>query len=565
VWSSIRRFAALAFITASEWVLARIGRRPQYGILTMELTGDLAEEGGEQRLFGLLRRQTGDYLAVLTLLGWARRDPRLSGVFIRCDDLHGSWARLQELRRALEGLRAAGKRVWVHLERAGVREYYLASAADQISLVPAATLEVTGLSSEAMFLLDGLQKLGVQADVVQIGRYKSAGEMFTRRDISAPHREMMESLLDDLYDQIAGAIAAGRGLEPGAVRELLGRGPFVPAEAQAARLIDAVAYADESERRLVEACGGAATIDRAAYTRRRGRAMRQRALRAGHPTIALLHIGGTIKPGESIPGAGGSSASGAATIATALEQVRRRDDICALVVRVTSPGGSVLGSDLIWRDLVRTRESKPVVISCGDVAASGGYYVALAGKPVLAEGGTITGSIGVVAGKATLRGLYDRLGVGKEVIGRGRNAALYSDYVPLDDEGRARLHTHADACYQDFVGKVAAARGLSPEATAAAAEGRVWTGRQALARGLVDALGGIEDAFTAAKLAAGIPVDDPAPIERFPKPRRLWKVSLDLNRGNQGVLAELLPLAPSLRFILRERVWAVLPFHLRFF
>jgi protease IV len=546
-------------------VLARLGRRKPYGVLSLELTGDLAEQGGERRLLGILRRQTADYLGVITLLRWARDDERLAGVLIRCDDLQASWGRLQGLRRSLERLRAAGKTVWVHLERTSVREYYVASAADQVSLTPAATLDVTGLSSEAVFLLDGLQKLGVHADVVQMGRYKSAGEMFTRRDMSVPHREMLESLVDDLYGQLVEGVATGRRLDADAVRDLLGRGPFVAAEARAAGLIDAVAYADEIEQRLVEACGGAPTIDRAAYAARRGREIRLQSLRRQRATFALLHIGGTIKPGDSVPGPEGTSATGSATVAAALEQVRKRDDIRALVVRVASPGGSVLGSDLIWREVMRTRESKPVVISCGDVAASGGYYVALAGTTVLAEAGTITGSIGVLAGKASLRGLYERLGVSKQMISRGRNAALYSDYAPLDDDGRARIHAQADAFYRDFVAKVAAARGLTEDAAAAVAEGRVWTGRQALQHGLIDELGGIEEAFAAAKRAAGIAADDPVTIERFPKPKRLWKVSVDLNLPNQGALAELLPILPSLRFVLRERVWAVLPFQLRFF
>jgi protease-4 len=565
VWRSIRRFVALGFIAVSEWILTRLGRRQPYGVLTLDLSGDLAEDGTEQRLFGLLRRQTSDYLSVVTLLRWAREDPRLRGVLIRCDDIDANWARLQGLRRSLERLRGAGKTVWVHLERAGVHEYFLASAADQVSLTPATTLDVTGLSSEAVFVFDALQKLGIEADVVQMGRYKSAGEMFTRRDISAPHREMLESLIDDLYAQLTDAVASGRRLDAGTLRDVLGRGPFVPAEAHAAGLVDVVAHADEVERGLVEACEGLPTIDRAAYGVRRGREARREALRRNRVNLALLHIGGTIKPGDSIAGPGPARATGAATIAAALEQVRKRTDIGALVVRVASPGGSVLGSDLIWRELMRTRETKPVVVSCGDVAASGGYYVALAGTAVLAEAGTITGSIGVIAGRATLRGLYDRLGISKTLISRGRNAALYSDYVPLDEEGRARIHAQADAFYRDFVAKVASARGLSEEAAAAAAEGRVWTGRQALERRLVDELGGLEEAFAAAKRAVQVPPDEPVTIERFPKPRRLWKVSVDLNLPNQGALAELFGVLPSLRFLLRERVWAVLPFNIRFF
>jgi protease-4 len=565
VWRTIRRLIAAAFLRTSEWLLGRLGRRKPYGVLVLELSGDLAEEGGEQRVFGLLRRQTGDYLSVITMLRWARDDARLRGVHIRCDDLQANWARLQGLRRSLERLRAAGKHVWVHLERAGVREYYLASAAERVSLTPATTLDVTGLASEAIFLLDALEKVGVQADVVQMGRYKSAGEMFVRRDMSEPHREMMESLVDDLYGQVVDAVSAGRHLEPAAVHERLGRGPYIPSEAQAAGLIDAIAYADESERDLTVACGGAQTIDRNTYTGRRGREMRVEALRRQRATLALLYVGGTIKPGESFPGPEGAHATGSATVAAALEQVRKRNDIGAVVVRVASPGGSVLGSDLIWRDMMRTRETKPVVVSFGDVAASGGYYIALAGTSVLAEAGTITGSIGVIAGKATLRGVYDRLGVRKELVSRGRHATMNSDYVPLDEEAHERIRTQAEAFYGDFLAKVSTARGLSGAASAAVAEGRVWTGRQALERGLVDELGGLEEAFASAKRAIGVPTDEPVNIERFPKPRRLWKLSVDLNLPNQGALLELINVLPSLRFLLRERVWAVLPFSLRFF
>jgi protease-4 len=565
VWRTIRRLLAAGALRSSEWVLTRLGRRKPYAVLLADVGGDLAEQPGESRLLGLLRRQTGDYLGLITLLRWARDDARLRGVLLRCDDLQISWARLQGLRRAIERLRAAGKIVWVQLERAGIREYYLATAADRVWLAPAATLDVTGLSSEAIFLLDALQKAGVRADVVQMGRYKSAGETFARRDMSAPHREMLEGLVDDLFEQIVEAVATGRQLGVDIARDRLGGGPYTAIEARDAALVDAIGYADECERGLTAACGGGASIERGAYATRRGRETRIEALRRQRATLALLHVEGTIKAGESFPGPERARATGAATVIAALAQVRKRADIGAVLLRVASPGGSVLGSDLIWRELVRTREQKPVIVSFGDVAASGGYYVALAATRVFAEAGTITGSIGVVAGKASLRGLYDRLGVRKELVSRGRNAAMYSDYAPLDDAGRERIHAQADAFYRDFVAKVAAARGLTNAASAAAAEGRVWTGRQALARGLVDELGGVEEALAAAKRSIGIGTDEPVTLEYFPKPRRLWKLSVDLNLPGQSALAELAGVVPPLRFVLRERVWAVLPFHLRFF
>ena len=561
MWRSLRRWLAIGYLRLRGW----LAPRKPYGVLTLTLTGELAEDAGESRLLGLLRRPPTDYLGTITLLRWARDDEQLQGVLLRIDDLHASWARVQGLRRAIERLRAAGKRVWVYLERAGVSEYYLASAAERVLCAPAATLDVTGLASEAMFVRETLDKLGIDAEVIHVGRYKAAGEMVTRTGMSEPHREMLEALVDDLFGQIADGVASGRTLDPTVTRDVLGRGPYVAAEAQAAGLIDGAAYADEAERQLADACGDAPVIERDAYLKRRGRAVRLEALRRARHTVALLHIGGTIKPGDSVTRPHGGAAAGAASIAAVLKSVRERDDVAAVVLRIASPGGSALASDLIWREVERTRAVKPVIASCGDVAASGGYYVALACRPLLAEAGTITGSIGVVAGKATLRRLYDRLGVRKETVARGRHASLFSDYIALDDDGRERIQHQADSFYRDFVGKVAAARGLTAEAVEACAQGRVWTGRQAQACGLVDELGGIEEALVAAKRAIGLPADQPVLVERVSRPRRFWDLSLGFGLPRRGGLVDLLDVLPSLRFLLRERVWALMPFDIRFF
>ncbi|MFN8642471.1 MAG: signal peptide peptidase SppA [Candidatus Binatia bacterium] len=561
MWRLLRRRLAIGGLRAR----IRLARRRPYGVLTVSLSGELAEDAGESRLLGLLRRPAAEYLAAITLLRWARDDAQLQGVLLRIDDLHVSWARLQGLRRAIERLRAAGKRVWVHLERAGMGEYFLASAADRVVLAPAATLDVTGLASEALFLRETLDAIGIDAEVIQVGRYKSAGEIATRSGMSEAHREMLAALVDDLFGQIADGVAAGRGLDATTAGELLGGGPYVAAEATARRLIDGTAYADEAERQLADACGGAAAIDEDDYARRRGRVVRLQALRGARHTVALLHLGGTIKPGESVARPDGGGATGSASVAALLKQAREADAVDALVVRISSPGGSALASDLIWREVERTRAVKPVVVSCGDVAASGGYYVALAGRPLLAEAGTITGSIGVLAGKATLRRLYDRLGVRKEMVARGRHATLFSDYVALDADGRERIQHQAETFYRDFVGKVAAARGLSAETAEACAQGRVWTGRQAQARGLVDELGGIEEALAAAQRAIGVPADQPVFVERLRRPRRFWDLSSGLGLPRRSILSDLLGNLPSLRFLTRERVWALMPFDLRFF
>jgi protease-4 len=545
----------LALVTAAARL--RGGRPPR--LLRLRLGGELAEESALSRLRSYLGPRGEDYLALLGLLGWARRDPELRCVLVSVDRLRSGLARVQGLRRSLAALRDAGKQVWVHLTHAGVQEYYLASAAERVLLTPAGVLDVAGLSAEATFFLGTLEKLGVRAEVIQVGRYKSAGEPFTRREMSPAHREMIESLVDDLYSQISEDIAGARSLTPETARDLLGSGPYVAREALAAGLVDGIAYLDEVEKQLSEAHGGVALTDQAAYARWRGRQIRLDALRADHPPIAVVHVSGPIKTGENAPAP--ARASGAETLCRELDALERRTRLAAVVLRINSPGGSGLASDLIWRSVMRLRQKTPVVVSLGDVAASGGYYVAAAGAPVVAEPGTITGSIGVLAGKATLQGLYGRLGVTKDIIQRGEHAAIHSDYLPLSRNERARIEVEAQAFYDDFVSKVAEGRQLSRESVAAVAEGRVWTGKQAQARGLVDQLGGLDDALAAAKAVAGIPRDTPVAIERLPRPRRPRLLSLLQLLPAGGRLEAF---SPWLAISLRERVWAVVPFHLRF-
>jgi protease-4 len=561
MWSQARRYGALAFWSASEAVLRLLGRRAPYGILKFDLAGELPEQPVEYRLLGLPRRSRDDYFKLIAVLRWAREDPQLRAVFVRCGDLRTGWAKVQEIRRSLAALRGAGKIVWVYLTHAGIHEYVLASVADWVVLAPAGTLAVAGLSSEVTFIAGALRKLGVEPELIQMGKYKSAAEVFTRTDMSEPHREMVEGLVQDLYAQVVDLIADGRHIDPAQARVWLDRGPFVARDAARDGLVDALGYEDEAEEQLRAQCGDAATIELPDYFARRSRAVRRIVLRRNRAAVGLLHISGTVKTGESIPGPDAASACGAASVAQDLAQLRERNDIAAVVLRVSSPGGSGLASDLIWHEVVRTRQRKPVVVSFGDVAASGGYYIGVAGNPVIAEGGTITGSIGVLAGKALLRGLYEHLGVTKQVVTRGRHAALYSDYIPLGDEERQLLESEAEFFYTDFVSKVAAGRRLSQEAVAVAAEGRVWTGRQAHGLGLVDQLGGLERALDEAKVLAGLSPDELVRIERYPKPKRLWKVSLQLNPPHSRLSA----LLPWFRFVVGERVWAVLPFDFRFF
>ena len=543
------------FFWGNELIARLRGRRRAYNTLQLELSGALPEEAGGS-LSALWREPELDFLSLTTLLRWAREDHSLQAVLLTVADLDAGWARLQGIRRLLLALRQAGKQVWVHLAEGGTHEYYLASAADAIVLAPAGHLAITGLAAEALFFKGALDKLGVQAQVQQAGQYKTAGEPFTRQSMSGPHREMLDGLLDDLYDQVVSDIAGARNKSKAEVQRLIDQGLFLAREALAAGLVDHVAYEDEVLALLEGKVGSVRLIESGAYRRRRAREVRRRLLRDEPGKIALVTVGGPIKRGETVNSPEGPRVIGSSSFTRDLKQVREDPQVAAVVVRVASPGGSGVASDLMWRELLRTREHKPLIVSMGDVAASGGYYLALAGDKVFAEEGTITGSIGVIAGKAVLHDLYTSLGVGKEILTRGQRAALFSDYVGFAPAERERLDFEVQAFYQDFVDKVARCRSLTAEAVELSAQGRIWSGRQAWTRGLIDAMGGMEEALAEAKRRAGLPIEQPVMIERLPKPPSFWRLSS---------LVRLVPrsnMTPG--WWTRERVWAILPFSLRF-
>ncbi len=389
------------------------GRRRPYNTLRIALTGHIAEAG----VLGLLpfrRSAAPDLFALTTLLRWAREDEQLSAVVLTLDNLDTGWARLQNLRRSIQALRHAGKYVLVYLAEGGTQEYYLASAANAVAMAPAGHLTVTGLAAETMFFKGALDKLGIKAQVTQAGQYKSAGEPFTRTSLSEPHREMMNGLLDDLYDQIVEGVATNRNTDKATVRDLIDQGLFLPHEAQEAGLIDHIGYEDDIPHWLahreqgptekgspansadaVKAAQNVQVIETGPYLRRL-------ALRYPPARIAFMTVGGTITRGETETGSDGIQSTGSSSVIRDLRHIRENPDIAGVLVRVSSPGGSGLASDLVWHEILQTREEKPVIISLGDVAASGGYYIALAGTTVFAEAGTVTGSIGVIAGKAVV-------------------------------------------------------------------------------------------------------------------------------------------------------------------
>ncbi len=463
------------------------------GYLAIELTGDIPE-GPPPSLGSFFESRPPSIRGLVEAVDRAARDGRVKGLLLHVGSVEAGWARVQELRDALLRFKASGKPSWAYLESPGNPEYLLATGCSRIAIAPTAMLDVSGLAAEVTFFRGTLDKLGVEAQFEGIGKYKNAPNQLTERGFTEPHREQMNSLVDGLYGQYVSAIAASRKLAPETVRSLVDRAPFLAADAKQAGLVDELLYRDEVEGRVP----GGNRMPPAPYVR---------AGRAGafdrRPRLALVYAVGDLVSGESQDGPLGSTA-GASTIIQGLRAAREDASVRAVVLRIDSPGGSGAASDAIWREVQLTRRVKPVVASMGDYAASGGFYVAMGADLIVAEPGTITGSIGVFSGKFSLRGLYEKLGVSQETVQRGRNATLFSSYEPWNEAQRAKVRALNQAFYDTFVSKAAQGRHKTAAEIEALAQGRVWTGQEAAASGLVDALGGLDEAVRLARQRARI-------------------------------------------------------------
>lgn len=466
------------------------------------------------------------------MLRSAARERRVVGVRIDLGHIEAGVGRVQEIRRAIQALREAGVHVHVNLVAGGLREYLLACAADEITMPPAATLDVVGLRAEVTYFGGLIAALGIHPDFEAVGDYKSFAERFVRTGPTEAARHNTEEIFADLWDQVVSAVAAGRGMERERAEELMGRGPFGAGEAVAEGLIDAEVYPDRVPKRLRDTLGKVKTVKAGRYWSRRRRVDRWRWRARNTPVVAVIPAVGQIL-GGSPGGANQGNVITARTLNRMLNSVRKERAVAAVVLRVDSPGGSAEASDLIWRQVMRLAKRKPVVASMGDVAASGGYYIAMGADHVIAQPGTLTGSIGVVAGKINLSGLFERLGIHHEVVSYGDNAGFYSTSGDFSDSERARLRDRMADFYRIFVGKAAECRELDEDDLEQHARGRVWTGRQALDRGLVDSLGGFHDAVTVASDLAGhdkplVAVTLQAPGVPWWSPLR-WMTSLRLS------------------------------------
>ena len=507
---------ALMFLFAS-----RAPAVPALATLVLRPGGDLPEIEPNDVVGQVFRREANTVRGFVEALRKARRDPRVRTVLLMPSTLDlPYWGKVQELRDAVLDFRQSGKTVIAFLEYGGDREYYLASAADRVFLLPTSPLDLTGVASYEIFLRGTLDKLGAYPDFLHIGDYKTAPNQLTEKGLTPAHREMAQSLNRDMYEQLIRGIAEGRKKTDAEVRALFDQGPFVAEEALKAGLVDDLAYEDQLDDRVPELADDQSRIEGSQYGRVRPESVGIRP----RSRIAVLYAVGTIVSGRSGFDGLNGSVVGSDTMVEQIRKIRDDDSIKAIVLRIDSPGGSSVASDVIWRELMITREerpSRPIVTSMGDLAASGGYYIAIPGEVIVAQPATLTGSIGIYSGKIAIGGMLDKIGVTGEAISSGANADIYSPFTPFTPAQRAKVETFMKGFYDGFVTKVADSRKSTADEINAVAQGRVWTGRQALEHGLVDTLGGLDTAVAIAKERAKIPADEDVQLIVYPERRGL--------------------------------------------
>ena len=476
---------------------------------------------------------------IISRLKRAETDDRVVGLFAYVGEPAHQMATSQELRDAVRRFGATGKRTVAWAETFGEllpasAAYYLATAFDEIHMQPSGTLGLAGVGAEVTFFSGLLEKVGIEPRIGARHEYKNAANVITETGFTDAHRESVESLTTSLYDQLVEGIADRRDLTVTKVQELVDTSPIFAQEALSQGLLDSLSYRDEAlQKAKKQAQGPDASL---LYLHRYHKF--QKSLPRKTRKIALVYgIGGVQRgTGGFNPSAGGQ-VMGADTVARALRAAGTDEDVAAVVFRVDSPGGSYLASDTIWRETVRLKEAgKPLIASMGTVAGSGGYFVAMAAERILAQPATFTGSIGVFGGKAVANELMEKAGLTSESVSRGAHANMFSPRHDFTADEWERLQAWLDLVYEDFVGKAAISRSMSPEEMHHVARGRVWTGAQALEIGLVDELGGLAEAITAARKAIGLSTSDPVHIQVFPRSSPIELVGIRTPRSSDDDL-----------------------------
>ena len=491
-------------------------------ILELDLTEDVVEAPPHDPVSAILARRRPVLRDLVATLRRASTDPRVRGLVAKVGSGGIGLARVQEIRDAVIAFRRSGKPAVAWAETfgefgPGTVTYYLATAFGEIWLQPSGDLGLTGVASEVSFLRGALDKAGVTPQIAQRHEYKNAANRFTEHDFTPAHREAAERLVTSVWEQVVAGVAEARGLDPQVVRATAERGPLGGEQAVEAGLIDRLGYRDEVYDAIRDQVGPDTRLLYLSRYHAPGTERARRLSTPSRPVVALIHGTGQIRQGRSGRGPTGTW-MGSDTICATIRSAVRDERVRAIVFRVDSPGGSYVASDSVWREVVLARRAgTPVVVSMGDVAGSGGYFVSMAADAIVAQPGTLTGSIGVFAGKPVLRGLLERFGVERATVATGDHADMFSTGRPFTDQEWALINGWLDRVYDDFTAKVAEGRGMTREQVHEVARGRVWTGADAVDRGLVDELGGLNRAIELACDRADLPAGREPRIRVLPR------------------------------------------------
>ena len=499
---------------------------PSNAVLVIDATGQIEEQRSPD-LFsafsGFTTPVLHDYVDAIDA---AAKDSHIAGLVVRIAPLETGWGKLEEIRSHLLAFRKSGKPSICYLGYDGIGnpEYYLASACQQIWLVPTAPVSIRGMMAEALFFRGTLDKLKVVPEFYHIAEYKTAGNTFTEKQFTPAHKEEVEGLLHSIYDLYLNDASKARGMDRAQFEALLNRGPFSSSDAVTNKIVDRLGYWDQLQDYFKGRAQGWNPVSLNRY--------RSSISNDGTANIAVVHASGLIVSGDSGSTSGGGSVMGGDSVAADLRTARKDHSIKAIVLRVDSGGGSVVGSEVIRREVELANQVKPVVVSMSDVAASGGYWIAAPARKIVADPGTITGSIGVLIGKFNVSGLYALLGMSTDSVATSDNATMFSAQQNFTPAQRAYIQKSLNDTYADFTKGVAQGRKMTVEAVDKIGKGRVWSGVQAKEIGLVDELGGLDRAIEIAKQLSNIPAGESVHIVRYPEEKSFFEQFLQRQKDN---------------------------------
>src|SRR5215813_3644440 len=508
------------------WAAVRKGEPTIHdnSVLTLRVAGELPDYTPDDRFKKFFGGPDQSLTGLVMQFKKAKVDKRIKAILLDVNMSDVGWGKAEEIRDAITDFRSSGKPVYAYIEFGLNKEYYIATACDKIYIPPSGELFVTGLAADVMFFRGTLDKLGIYPDVYQIGKYKSAGDMFTQKQMTDAHREYINSLLDDLYGHLVDGIVKGRGKSAEDVKKIIDNAPYTAKQAQEQGLIDGALYREDVEKMVKKNLGYSDKDELRVVRASDYRKITQESLGLNKgDKIAVVYASGDIVSGSSQFGSSGEETIGSDSLVRVLNEVRDDNSIKAVVLRIDSPGGSGLASDIIWRGIESLKAKKPVVVSMSDVAASGGYYIACNANKIVAQPSTITGSIGVVGGKPVVKGFYDWIGVTNEYVLRGTNAGMFRETEKFSESERAKFEEFLKSTYDDFTSKVAKGRSKDQTYIDSIGQGRVWTGRQGRDNGLVDEYGGLDKAIDVAKQLANIPATRNVQRIIRPIPPTFWE------------------------------------------